>query len=199
MATRKTFWPATTVKPVVVIGHLIVPQLHHVLEIYIAGRVFARCLAVYVLSIVIVVGVVLRQAGGEAVEEVLSKSLQCQVVFLWKSTDKQRGAINDTFGGKHRKAVETSSALVNCEVVSLQSVYMEHSGLKHSTIFLHKIFFVQCYEPIFYWRTRLSYSYVSIPFSSCQLLKGQLSASSSCDDPQLPGDQTLKETLELQV
>ena len=110
-----------------------------------------------------------------------------------------KGAINDTFGGKHRKAVEPSSALVNCEVVSLQSVYMEHSGLKHSTIFLHKIFFVQCYEPIFYWRTRLSYSYVSIPFSSCQLLKGQLFASSSCDGPQLPGDQTLKETLELQV
>ena len=103
MATRKIFWQATTVKPVVVIGHLIVPQLHHVLEIDIAGKVFARCLAVYILSIVIIVGVVLRQAGGEAVEIVLSKSLQCQVVFLWKSTDKQRGRSTIPLGGNIEK------------------------------------------------------------------------------------------------
>jgi hypothetical protein len=71
-----------------------------VLVIDITGKVFARCLAVYVLSIVIVVGVVLQRAGGEAVEIVLSKPLQCQVILLWKSTEKQRG--RSTI--KHRKA-----------------------------------------------------------------------------------------------
>ena len=48
-----------------------------------AHALWPREVCIYVLS---VVGVVLQRAGGEAVEIVLSKSLQCQVVFLWKST-----------------------------------------------------------------------------------------------------------------
>ena len=62
-----------------------------------------REVCIYVLSIVTVVGVVLRQAGGEAVEIVLSKSLQCQVVFLWKSTEKQRGRSTIPLGGNIEK------------------------------------------------------------------------------------------------
>ena len=118
MATRKTFWWATSVKPVVVIGHLIVPQLHYVLVIDITGKVFARCLAVYVLSIVIVVGVVLQRAGGEAVEIVLSKPLQCQVILLWKSTEKQRGRSTIPLGGNIEKRSRAPYSTVKHSVYS---------------------------------------------------------------------------------
>ena len=85
MATGDVFWCTASVEPEVIIRHLVVPHLYYVSIVHTVENVSSYFSEIYILSIVTVAWVVLQWASRQAVKIVLSKLLQCHVVFLLKS------------------------------------------------------------------------------------------------------------------